>query len=38
MYIKPRNQTNSLKHRAITNTIKWGRMRDNKKAKELKEL
>lgn len=35
---KIKESTNSLKHRAITNTIKWGRRRDNKGAKELKEL
>ena len=29
---------NSLKHRAITKTIKWGRKSDNKGVKELKEL
>lgn len=29
---------NSLKHRAITKTIKWGRRSDNKGVKELKEL
>lgn len=29
---------NSLKHRAITKTIKWGRRSDNKGVKEIKEL
>lgn len=35
---KIKESTNSLKHRAITNTIKWGRRRGNKGAKELNKI